>query len=475
MALTSCQALEEVLLARDAAKKEDEVSESPSVIQSFPLSLLGCEAPKRLNLDWWTLQSSLYHRLTLLQTISKPNASEDINRLLIAYGFVPLRYEGAALTEDHVQRDVVSHFFMRIALRANPPAREWLVHQETALLSLRLHQYTLPAEFWSAVLEKFGIPNKRLSERGLPPDLRHNVMTTLPHSRSAAGLGGALYMVPFSPGADWLVKRKMVYLRQGIAYVPQTLLIDGVILPAFSKIMWSSLDQLKAQNGIIEAGLRDVPSTFGTLLRQVSDNYLGPKSERVQRQDGCVSLNLKNLELMSVKSFPPCMRLLYDMLKKHHHLKHHGRMQLWLFLKGAGMTVEDQLRWWGSLWANNKVFEKEIRYNIRHAYGLEGKRTSYSCFNCRKIITGPRPGNGEFHGCPFASTEINTLKKYLAESYKIPQGELSHIGQLINSRDYQLACLRVFAYRHDGSTGDSVGNHPLTWYEESCFHGSGKF
>ena len=37
---------------------------------------------------------------------------------------------------------------------------------------------------------------------------------------------------------------------------------------------------------------------------------------------------------------------MYTALKTHHHLKHWGRQQLGLFLKGIGLTLEDALTFW---------------------------------------------------------------------------------------------------------------------------------
>lgn len=49
---------------------------------------------------------------------------------------------------------------------------------------------------------------------------------------------------------------------------------------------------------------------------------------------------------MSRHSYPLCMRQLHKSLKETHHLRHWGRMQYGLFLKGIGLSLEDSLKFW---------------------------------------------------------------------------------------------------------------------------------
>lgn len=43
---------------------------------------------------------------------------------------------------------------------------------------------------------------------------------------------------------------------------------------------------------------------------------------------------------------PLCMRQLHTALNREHKLKHWGRLQYGLFLKGAGMSADDAMAFW---------------------------------------------------------------------------------------------------------------------------------
>lgn len=77
---------------------------------------------------------------------------------------------------------------------------------------------------------------------------------------------------------------------------------------------------------------------------------------------------------------PACMRNLNTTLRTNKHLKHFGRQQYNLFLKGIGLSVEEALLFWRKSFSGmtDDKFNKEHRYNIRHGYGLEGGRKNYA-------------------------------------------------------------------------------------------------
>jgi len=58
-------------------------------------------------------------------------------------------------------------------------------------------------------------------------------------------------------------------------------------------------------------------------------------------------VTLDKIPIVMQRSAPMCMKALYNRMNSSpHHLKHDGRMQFGLFLKGIGVTLEDSIAWW---------------------------------------------------------------------------------------------------------------------------------
>ena len=83
-------------------------------------------------------------------------------------------------------------------------------------------------------------------------------------------------------------------------------------------------------------------------------------------------IRLQDLDYYSRKSFPPCMKGLFTVVRNQHHLKHFGRLQLGLFLKGIGLTMDEAALFWKREFTkkmDSDKFEKNYAYNIRHMFG----------------------------------------------------------------------------------------------------------
>lgn len=134
-----------------------------------------------------------------------------------------------------------------------------------------------------------------------------------------------------------------------------------------------------------------------------------------------------------------CMKNLHNKLRENHHLKHMGRMQYGLFLKGIGLSLEDALAFWRSEFSRVvgvDKFDKNYAYNIRHNYGKEGRRTDYTPYSCIKIIMSD-VGPGQHHGCPFKHFDRDTMRHSLAKQGISGKG-INEIMELIAGGHYQV-------------------------------------
>ena len=180
-------------------------------------------------------------------------------------------------------------------------------------------------------------------------------------------------------------------------------------------------------------------------------------------------IKLSDLDFYSKKSFPPCMKQLYMVVKNKHHAKHYGRLQLGLFLKGLGLTMEEAYAFWKQEFCKNldsDKFDRNYGYNIRHMFGKEGKKADYSAWSCTKVLNQVTPGEGEFHGCPFKTYSEEPLKQLIA-SYGIKPEEMRPVIDKRREGLHQVACLRLFEASHPNGVTDNVGNHPNSFFASS--------
>ena len=180
------------------------------------------------------------------------------------------------------------------------------------------------------------------------------------------------------------------------------------------------------------------------------------------------------------------MRNLHTTLRKNSHLKHFARFQYTLFLKGIGISMEDCLVFWRQSFKfkTDDEFNKEYKYNIRHAYGDVGgdatrRGRGYSPLSCQKILTEHPPGSGESHGCPYRHFSVDNLTSLLQQTGVSDRDVLRGVKEDVEKKRYHIACNRVFEWVHktdirrvkeDGSWGaadlDTIV-HPNTYFKRS--------
>ncbi len=189
--------------------------------------------------------------------------------------------------------------------------------------------------------------------------------------------------------------------------------------------------------------------------------------------DGKGALMASNGNKIAVQSMPLCMSLQQD-----HKLKHQGRLQYGLFLKGAGMTLEEHTLFFQREFMRIMMveqFSKQYAYSIWHIQDKERNRASYTPCNCMKIIMGNPPQDGaKQHECPYRHYGNASLGMLLGQLKIGGTVDRDVIVSHKRDRHYQLACARHFKAVHPGATLfggmvnlNGVGNHLNAWFTAS--------
>ncbi|KAJ3513653.1 hypothetical protein NLJ89_g2833 [Agrocybe chaxingu] len=255
-----------------------------------------------------------------------------------------------------------------------------------------------------------------------------------------------------------LVERRKVFLKGGWAYVPSREQ-SSIVFQEYETHLERALEITARLLPRLDEDTRLLP-----ILNNLSQGFLAGVSSEWSNALGSTNTDEIRAEMiddMAKKHFPLCMRTLHESLQRDNHLKHFGRLQYGLFLKVVlGLSVEEAVTFWRKSFSRitDDKFNKEYKYNIRHSYGLEGKRANYPAKSCLQILTG---GPSEY-GCPYRTFSPENLQAALLSSYSqqgLRSADLPEIMAAVKSSHFHVACTRVFEITHSASVkkGDGVG------------------
>lgn len=361
-------------------------------------------------------------------------------------------------TTSNKRKDHVSHFILRLAFARSEDLRRWFLTQEMELFRYRFQQGELAQrkQFLKDNALEFDEVDKKSVE--LVEKLRDSKFIYVGNETI---INDVYYKVPFTDVLD-LVRMRKVYIEKGFAYVPHEELVS-IIIGIYRTHLSQALAVTARKLPYLEEDTRLLP-----MLKNLSSAYIGDSyTSKKASVDG--KLNLNEVDEAAKVSFPICMRHLNEGLRNDHHLKHFGRLQYGLFLKAAGLSLEEALLFWRTEFTKKMEvdkFEKQYAYNVRHSYGKEGKRADYTPYSCMKIITTNQPGHGDYHGCPFKHSDADVLQKRL-QSYKVPKNTINEIIDLVKRQHFQVACARYFEVTHKLPEGTTSINHPNEYFLES--------
>lgn len=150
------------------------------------------------------------------------------------------------------------------------------------------------------------------------------------------------------------------------------------------------------------------------------------------------------------------MSHLHRSLRRDAHLKHFGRLQYTLFLKGIGLNLEECLAFWRQSFhkITDDQFNKDYRYNVRHSYGDVGGDSNrrgggYSPFSCQKILTEHPPGPGEAHGCPYRHFDVENLTALVQAMGVNDRSVLQGVKEDKEKQKFHMACNRYVTLSAD--------------------------
>ncbi len=374
------------------------------------------------------------------------------------------------LGEDEWQKKIIEeiagHILLRISVSDDPRLLSWFLEMEGDLFDYRFERgsllekisimkslfgeknvdllSSLEVKFRQNVSEKFSLVRPKFTYRW-----KTQKKEELPRSLSE------FVGIHFTEVSE-VVGKKRALLYNGFAIGPLFVFRISV-KRAFEKKLLSKLEELK-QKEIDDFHLLKVIKTIKTDLKKIIH----------KPTEGTEKVPVGHELYHRTDLFPLCMRDLYGILLNKGHLSHEERLQLGLFLKKLGMSLEQQTKFWyensvDNIGLNFEEFKNRVGYLIRHMYGLEGSKTDYNCPKCSTIIRS--------YYCSFAKKSVAELEKIVKK--EIPQEnvekdfdvQFNALKESIVWKKPRQACKTFFNLKYDVQI--KAIHHPIAYVRKA--------
>ncbi|KAF2669667.1 DNA primase, large subunit [Microthyrium microscopicum] len=344
------------------------------------------------------------------------------------------------------RRDHYSHFILRLAFSSTEDLRRRFSRLETMLFRLRYRQdddnRRERSEFINSLDFSWEIvDDKERAELG-------EQLKAATGSVFKKGDEEGYFKVDFEKVPE-LVEQRRCMLRRGMAYVPMREQMS-LVVAEYTARLDRALDMTARELPRIDEDDRLSP-----ILAHLSHSFTAPSASYDESNlPSSLHPTAANIDQLATH-FPLCMSHLHTTLRTNAHLKHYGRLQYTLFLKGLGLSLDECVLFWRRsfrLMTDDK-FTKEYKYNIRHAYGDVGgdanrRGRGYSPYSCQKLITEPLPGAGQSHGCPYRTFNVENLVSLLNAGGISDKEVVRGVREDVGKMRYHVACNRVFEHVH---------------------------
>lgn len=431
-------------------RKSTKAPVTGSLVEAYPHDLQMYKVPPTENVTLQEFETLALERVTLLRILATATTLKGLrlySEEWTDYVIAELRTQGlkyyarlcektscgTADTDLQARRkDHIAHFILRLAYCRTEELRRWYIARELELFKMRF--IIMRGE---AVDTFFKLNNLRYTN--ISEEEMMEILCDLRVSTAHSNIDNMkFYKVKFYEVLD-LVRARKVYLSGGYAYIPHKDFVS-VLSAQYRTHLKQSLAVACHHLGEIEQDERLVNLLKGLHQSYSGNDYSNNKS----------ALPIESLDSLSMKSFPLCMRQLHEQLRSVHHLRHGGRLQYGLYLKGIGVTLEDSLRFWRDEFTKIMEldkFEKSYAYNVRYNYGKEGSKKNYAPFSCLRIIN-ETVGPGDCHGCPYRHCDAGNLKNRLQGYGLDTQGNFP-LSKIILSKHYEQ---NIIGSQHSDST-----------------------